>query len=470
MRHKIILYNPKAVFFDMPLALVAIGSSLDPKQYEVIIIDGRLHADPLPEIQQHLNDALCFGVTALTGSPTHDALKVTRAVRQLHTTIPIVWGGWHTSLFPTETLEDEASIDITVQGQGELTFKEIVACLTHQQPMNDVKGICYRKEGQVVKNPGRLLEDMNDLPAMNYDLIDVEAYFKLKGRRQFDYISSTGCYFRCTFCADPFVFGRNFTAIEPERMGEELEQHYQKYRFDDVNFQDETFFTYRKRVIGIAQQFIDRNINASWAGTMRADQGHRLSEEDFKLCAQSGLRRVLIGVESGSQEMMDWLRKDIKIEYVYECAERCKRHGIAVIFPFIVGFPKETDESIRATVNMVKELSAMDPNFTTPIFYFKPYPGSQITQEVTANGYQLPQTIEEWGEFDYIGSSGPWVSDEKFQFIELFKFYNKVAWAKPRWFALPVQKLAQWRCKKDYYKFPVEKFIIETLKPSPKLS
>ncbi|NIW80767.1 MAG: B12-binding domain-containing radical SAM protein, partial [Calditrichae bacterium] len=121
----------------------------------------------------------------------------------------------------------------------------------------------------------------------------VEQYFKLKGKRQFDYISSTGCYFRCAFCADPFVYNRKWTALEPDRMGEELEHHRRQYQFDDVDFQDETFFTYRKRVVGVTEQFIQRNIDSTWAGTMRADQGSRLTEEDFALCAKSGLRRVL---------------------------------------------------------------------------------------------------------------------------------------------------------------------------------
>lgn len=464
------MYNPEAVFYDMPLALLAIASVLDTDKYEVQIIDGRVDKNSQETLLKACDGALCLGMTVLTGKPTQDALDKTRAVKQKFENLPVVWGGWHTSLFPTETLEDEKSIDITVQGQGEITFAEILECLAEGKSLEGVKGCCYRESDKVIKNPGRLLTDMNELPAVNYDFIDVEDYFRLKGKRQFDYISSTGCYFRCAFCADPFVFGRNFSAIEPERMGKELAEHHAKYKFDDINFQDETFFTYRKRVIGIANEFIKRDLNVSWAGTMRADQGSRLSEEDFELCAKSGLRRVLVGVESGSQEMMDWLQKDIKMEQVWLCAERCKKYGIAVIFPFIVGFPGESDKSVQDTIGMIKKLSAMHPEFTTPIFYFKPYPGSSIVQEVTKNGYELPKTIEEWGEFDYIGSSGPWVSEEKYKLIEGFKFYNKLAWTKPRWYIKPLQKMARWRCNKDYYSMPIEKFLIETLRPTQKLS
>ena len=470
MRKKVVLYNPEAVFFDMPLALLAVGSVLDSSEYEVKIIDARIEPKAEELLLKECENALCLGVTSLTGKPILNALHATRKVKEQFNELPVIWGGWHTSLFPKETLNDEPSIDISVQGQGEITFREIVDRLATKQSVNDVKGICYRYKGEIIQTPPRPLENMDDLPPVNYDLIDVEAYFKKKGVRQFDYISSTGCYFRCAFCADPFVFQRKFSAIEPERMGKELEAHYKKYRFTDINFQDETFFTYRKRAIAIANEFILRGIKTTWAGTMRADQADRLTEEDFQLLKKSGLRRVLIGVESGSQEMMDWLQKDIKMEQVYAAAERCKKYDINVIFPFIVGFPEETSKSMFASLNMARELRSKFNGFTTPIFYFKPYPGSKITSEVVEKGYKLPRTIEEWGDFDYIGSSGPWVSNEDYNLVEHFKFYNKVAWKKGASLMFPLKYVARWRTKKHNYNFPIEKWIIERLLPVQELS
>ena len=469
-RSKIVLYNPKAVFYTMPLALIAIGSQLDPRKYEVKIIDGRLEKDPAKTVLAEIDDALCLGITVLTGNPIRDALRISRAAKSQRSDLPVIWGGWHPSLFPTKTLEDEASIDITVQGQGEETFRELIGHLTEQNDLSAVKGISYCSKGEVIQNPPRSLMDMNELQAANYDLIQTEDYFKLKGKRQLDYISSTGCYFRCAFCADPFVYDRKWTGLQPERMGAELEYLKKNYEFDDIDFQDETFFTYRKRALGIAGQFIQRSIESTWAGTMRADQGSRLSEEDLALCAKSGLRRLLIGVESGSQKMLDWMKKDIKIGQILENAERCRRHGIAVIFPFIVGFPGESDEFVWETLDMVKKLRAMSPDFDTPIFYYKPYPGSKITRDVVKNGYSLPDTLDEWTNFDYIGSSGPWVSKKKYKMIERFKFYSRIAGGHQKWFYMPLHKLAGWRCNNDFYKLPIEKIIIERLKPLPKLS
>jgi len=124
-RLKVVLYNPNAVFFTMPLALLAIGSALDPEIYEVVTIDGRLEEDAVAAVVAQLDGAVCLGVTVLTGAPIADAIRISRAAKQARPDLPVVWGGWHPSMFARECLV-EPCVDITVRGQGELTFAEIV--------------------------------------------------------------------------------------------------------------------------------------------------------------------------------------------------------------------------------------------------------------------------------------------------------------------------------------------------------
>ncbi|HZO90943.1 MAG TPA: radical SAM protein [Chthonomonadaceae bacterium] len=470
-RRKVVLYNPQAVFFTMPLALLAIGSHLDPARYEVVIVDARLEADPVAAVRAHLDDALCLGVTVLTGAPIRDAVRISRAARACRPDLPIVWGGWHPSMFGKECLLEPA-VDITVQAQGEETFAEILERLENGETMEGCLGCAYRTpDGDIHANPPRPLRNVNTFRPHNYDLLPVERYYELKGKPQIDYISSQGCAFRCAFCADPFVYGRKWVGLTPERMGEEIEALWRRYRFNDVNFQDETFFTYVNRVEGIAEEFLRRELPITWAGTMRADQGARLPEEVLAWCKRSGLRRVIIGVESGSQEMMNWIKKDIKLEQVFISAEKCLKYDIAVNFPFIVGFPNETEESVQASLDVAKKLRAMSPKFVTPFFYFKPYPGTSITEQAVKEGFALPCSLEEWSTFDFVGSvGGPWVSPEKYRRIERFKFYQQVAWDVPKWWRRPMQKVAQWRCRHDFYAFPVEKTISHWLRPPQRLS
>ena len=469
-KHKILLYNPRAVFYTMPLGLLAIGSHLDPEKFEVIIVDGRLESDPMSVLKPHVHEALCLGVSVLTGRPIQDALKISRALKALRPDLPIIWGGWHPSLFPTECLEEPA-IDVTVQAQGEETFDEIAERLAKKTSLEGVTGCTFRENGVVKQNPPRAMQDMNAFAPANYHLIPVPKYFAIKKQRQLDYISSTGCYFRCTFCADPFVFKRKWTALTPQRMGEELEGLWRKYEFEDLHLQDETYFTYRDRVVEVAEEFLRRRLKFTWTATMRADQGTRLSEEDFALCRRSGLRRVLIGVESGSQEMLNWMKKDITLEQIFLAAEKCARHDLAVDFPMIVGFPDENEESMLATLRIAKTLRAMSPKFRTQIFFYQPYPGSPISDLVKEKGYPLPRTLEEWANFDFVGSYGPWVSREKWQLVQRFKFYSRHAWdAQNGWLRRPLQRLANWRCAKDFYHFPIEKWLVETLRPSLQVS
>ncbi len=203
---------------------------------------------------------------------------------------------------------------------------------------------------------------------------------------------------------------------------------------------------------------------------MRADQGDRLSDESFALCRRSGLRRVIIGVESGSQEMMDRIKKDIRREQVFRSAEKCLRHGIRVTFPFILCFPGETDASIQASLDMARELRAMSPIFETPLFYFKPYPGTPLTEEAVADGYVLPRTLDEWADFDFYRSKSPWVTPERETLIERYRFYQQFGYDVPRGWRRPFQRLARWRCERRSFGFPLERAVSHFFSPPQALS
>jgi anaerobic magnesium-protoporphyrin IX monomethyl ester cyclase len=448
------LYNPRAVFYTMPLALVALASALDRLHVDVVIIDGRLEADPVRAVATAASGALCVGVTVLTGAPIHDALAVSRAVKAVAPECSVVWGGWHPSLFADECLA-EPSVDIVVTGQGEDAFRDVIARLIDGE----------RVRGQV----SRPMQDLNRFPAHDYSLIPVERYFALKRARQIDYISSQGCRFRCAFCADPAVFARGWTGLAPERIGDEVEDLHRRHRMEDLAFQDETFFTHAPRVDALAEQFLRRNLPITWTATLRADQACRLGDDLFAKAVRSGLRRVMVGVESGSQQMLDRLQKDMKLEQVHKTAEMCSRHGVGAIFNFIVGFPGEPESSMQATLALAKTLGRSNPAFETPIFYYRPYPGNPMADASAAQGYVFPRGLEAWADFDYVGGRGPWMTPEQWRTVERFKFYTRHAW-KPGAWRWPLRATSQWRCRHDWYAMPVEKMIVDLIRPPQQVS
>lgn len=466
MRPVVVLYNPRAVFFTMPLALVAIGSALDRSRFDVRVVDARLERDPHAALLAALDGALCLGVTVLTGAPIADALAATRAARARCPALPVIWGGWHPSLFPAATL-DESGADAVVVGQGEAAFAEIVDRLAAGSPLDGIPG-CHPRGG----GPGgaRALADVNGFPAHDYGLLDVEAFFAAKGKRQLDMITSQGCRFRCTFCADPTVYRRGWTGLEPARVGAELAALHARFGFAEVGFQDETFFTSAPRVAAIAEELLRAGLGVTWTATMRADQGARLDAAVLATCRRAGLARVMIGVEAGAPEMLAEIGKDITLEQVFAAAEKCRRHRVGALFNFIVGFPGESDASVHASLEVAKRLRRMSPDFEVAVFYFKPYPGNPIAERLAASGYRFPASLAEWAAFDYVGSSGEWVGDGQRRLVEGFKFYQRLAWSRPRLLRAPLQALARWRCAHDAYAFPVEKAVVEWLRPPPRLS
>jgi radical SAM superfamily enzyme YgiQ (UPF0313 family) len=457
-RPRVVLYNPRAVFYTMPLALVAIGSALDRSRFDVRIVDGRLEPDPVRAVVAAAEGALCVGVTVLTGAPIRDALAVSRAVKARFPGCPVIWGGWHPSLFPEEC-EAEPCVDIAVAGQGEDALCEIVEGLAADRESAHT-GQAYRSSR---------LRDLNELPPHDYSLIDVERYFRLKGKRQIDYVSSQGCRFRCAFCADPTVYARGWTGLAPERVAAEAIALKQRYGMEELAFQDETFFTHPARVDALADQFLSRGLGCAWTATLRADQACRMGDGLVGKAVRSGLRRVMIGVESGSQAMLDAMKKDLRLDQVMAAADMCRRHDLGVIFNFIVGFPGESDASIEATLQLAKRLRRMSPGFETPIFSYRPYPGNPIADDARARGYQFPRGVEAWADFDYVGARGPWVSADRWERVERFAFYARHAW-KPGAWRWPLRAAARWRCEHDWYGAPVEKVVAEWIRPPQQVS
>lgn len=472
MNRKVVLYNPRAVFWTMPLALIAVGSALDRSKYRVVVVDGRLESDSVGTLLAHLDDeTVCLGITVLTGAPIRDALAVSRSIKAARPALPIVWGGWHPSIFPEQCLA-EPSVDAAVIGQGEATFGDVVERCARGESLDGIPGCAFKSGSGVPSiNPPRSFADVNRLPAHDYRLAAVARYFELKGKRQFDYVSSQGCRFRCSFCADPTVFKRGWYGLAPERVARELAAHHRAYRYVEVSFQDETFFTSPGRVAAIAEGMLNQGLDVEWTATMRSDQGSRLDEAVLALCKRSGLKRVMFGVESGAPETLKRIQKDISIDQVFESAAKCARHGIGAILNFIVGFPGESDESVRQTLDVAAQLRAMSPDFEVSIFYFRPYPGTALAEEAVRDGYRFAETLETWADFDYIGGRAEWVTPARWKRVERFKFYQRFAFGQEgsilRW---PLRAVSRWRIHNRLYGFPFEKFVLENLRPARRQS
>ncbi len=456
-RRRVLLYQPPVEHATLPLALLALASALDRDRYEPVIVDARMEADPLAALVERIDErTLCLGISVLTGPPIAGALAASRAAKARRPDLPVVWGGWHPSLFAAQCLA-EPSVDLVVMGQGEPAWVEIVGALDAGQPAAGLAGCAWRAEdGRVEFGPPRPALPVEACEAVDYSLLDLEAWFARKGRRQLDFVASQGCYWRCAFCADPRVYRRSWSGLSAAGMLEQLRRLHRRYAFEDLAFQDETFFTHPERAIELARGLLEAGPHLTWTATIRADQADRIDDGQMALLAASGLRRVLLGVESGSPRMLRRLQKDVRLEQVMLAAEKLRRHGIRADLPFIVGLPGESERDLEASLAWAGRLRAMSPGFQTPIFFYRPYPGSELAEQLQASGHTPPADLAAWSRFDLDGP-GSWVPRARVDRARRVAFYLRQAWdPPPHPFKRPIRRLARWRLARGRFEWPWE--------------
>ncbi len=467
MRRTVILYNPAAPYYTLPLQFLALASVIDCSRYSVHIIDARIEKSPdaaHAKLRALLPEAVCVGISVITGTPIRDALAATWVVKSTDPTVPVIWGGWHPSILPEQCLRD-GHANFCVKGQGELTFLDLLEALSAGGGFESIEGISYLHEGKFRENPPRKFVDVNTFPPYDYELLPIERYFELKERRQLDFYSSQGCPYRCSFCADPYVYNRRWSGLRGSRMMSDVFDAVRRYAITDVVFQDENFFANRNRVQEFCQNYSSEEMRFSWTATSRADQIAPLNDEFLEEMRSANLRRVMIGAESGSQDLLDRMGKDTLVEETLISAANLQRHSISATFGFIVGLPEEGFQNTLRTLATIKEIKRINPEFEFNIFFYTPYPGTALFDEIVRRGYRVPQSLHDWSSLDFVKYAGYWLDPREQDYVQRFKFYARLGterrYARP-WF-YPLKTLASARLRTDHFQFPLEMRLSEAV-------
>lgn len=168
--HRVVLYQPRGRGRGLPLALVHLGSMLP--DHPVEVVDGQVDLAPEARVAELCRDALCLGVTVCSGTPTGDALRITRAARAANPRLAVIWGGPHPTLLPDQCLAS-GTVDACVEGQGERTFAQAFHALRHGASYEAIAGVVWRRGDETVRNKPRPLEDLNHLPAADFGLLEM---------------------------------------------------------------------------------------------------------------------------------------------------------------------------------------------------------------------------------------------------------------------------------------------------------
>jgi anaerobic magnesium-protoporphyrin IX monomethyl ester cyclase len=395
-----------------PLSLLAIAAPLVQEGFQVMIFDSRVDGDCLSPILAEAHDAVCLGISVLTGHQIKGAQEISRAVKRKLPGLPVVWGGYHPTLLPLQTIADPA-IDIIVKGQGEITFRTLVEALAEKKPLNGIEGIVFKEAGRVVTNPNRAFADVNQFPPLPYELIDMETHFPdLEfGARTISYVSSQGCPHDCQFCAESTAYNRSWSGLAPARVGDDLERLIRRYNGDGVIIVDNNFFVDEKRVQGICTEIIQRGLRFKWGAQGRADQVARLSPATFDLLRKSGFSVFHVGAESGSDRQLELVAKTIERKTTTSCARACKQQGIRISFGFIFGFPGETEDEIQSNFSLMEEVTDIQGEYDCIIHFYAPSPASELFDVSVELGAFSPSHLADWIPYNTVRGMTPWINE-----------------------------------------------------------
>ena len=413
---KVILFQPpySGKLIGPPLGLLSLAAAVREAGYTPVMIDGALERDYLRKIEEHAAESVCFGVSLLTGPMIRHAIRAGRHFRSLRPDAPVIFGGWHPSLRPAETLREEF-VDIVVRHQGERTLVEILDRLDAGQALDLVAGCWFKRDGKIVMNPDRPAVPLAELPAPAYDLADFDAYERATGQRKLPYATSIGCPYACNYCTDMVFYNRRFNAYDAERVVREMAALAARYRLTDIALVDSNFLVDVHRATAIVDGLLESEASFHWSFQASTDLLCRMSDEEVERMAASGVNHIGFGTESASPQLLERMNKPHqKIPDIAEAARKCAGAGIHITLNLIFAYPGEEERDRRETLRVMGGIGAQYDNVTFSPNIFTPYPGIPIWPELLDLGVREPQTLAEWADIDLGAGNLPWLKGRRF--------------------------------------------------------
>jgi radical SAM superfamily enzyme YgiQ (UPF0313 family) len=375
-----------------PLGLAYIASVLK-QNHEVKIIDSNILNYAIEDVERRLRsfNPDVVGITSVTPS-IYEAYKVAEIAKKVREDCKVILGGPHATFMPRQTMEECKYIDIIVRGEGEETIKELIKNIEKGAPLNEVKGITFREKNKIIDTePRPFIKNIDDIPFPSRDLLPIHLY-KFNGVKYTTMLTSRGCPFKCSFCSSSRLFGGYWRGRSPENVIEEMKIIYEEYGIKNIEFIDDTFTLNQERAEKICNEIIKQGWDISWGASSRVDT---LSKKLVEKMKKAGCWIVYLGIESGSQEILNAIGKGITLEQVKKAVKILKDVGIQVLGSFIIGFIQDTKKTIKETIKFAKNLNLDYAQFSI----LTPYPGTPIFDYAKKNNMLL---TENWSRYTAI--------------------------------------------------------------------
>lgn len=411
-------YEKNYIYYWMPFSVLALAKAiLDTNLAEVVLFDGnqQSHEEWQDLLDQHLGRALCVGISVMTGGgQIAHALRMTAAVRT-RGNVPLVFGGPHVNVLAEQTLVHE-HVDAVLLGPGQLSFPPYVEALLGFRAFDSVPGSIVKTPDGIVRGPENPIR-VENLTSYPWHLINVQKYVRndpTVSPRTLNYVSSQGCVYKCRFCYE-LMYKHKYSKIPAPELLDEIQQLVTQFNITGVKFYDADWFVSIKRADEFSRGLIERGIKINWAASVNPNDILRARKSIphlMKQLAHSGCTRLLMGIESGSDRVLEEVvKKEITRAQIIDVAHDISGAGILGSYTFIVGFPDETAEEQNETFELIERLWQLEPKPETRVHLFAPYPGTPLFDEALKAGFVVPSRLEDWAHYDYYESQTPWTDE-----------------------------------------------------------
>lgn len=413
------------------LGLAYISACAEAKGHKCKIFDAYFHSWSGAELLSHV-EAFSPDVVGFTAM-THEISWAADLAFKIKTRrdIPVIIGGCHVTALPEQTLAEFDVFDYGICGEGEKTAVELLDCIQYCEspvPLNEINGLVFRENGQIVRNKPRSLITATELNTLSYPafehyygddrqaLADKHSYYVM--------FTSRGCPYDCAFCMQ--VLGRKVRRRSSQSVIDEMEYAIDRYGAHMFNFADDIFLFDNAQTRELLELFIRRDFPSriKWSALTRANF---VNPELISLAKRAGCVRLEMGVESGDNEILANINKGITVEVVKRAVLIIKKAKISLGTYYILGHPGETAETVKKTVELAAELNTD----SIAVGLMVPYPGTRVYDLACQGkeGYRL--LSKNWSEYDKYGGKVleidglPYEQMVKWQRIALLNLYLK---------------------------------------------
>ncbi|AKV00792.1 Radical SAM domain protein [Labilithrix luteola] len=357
-----------ADFYQTPYGLFALGAQAIRAGHQVKVLN--LSSYPWSKVEEIVQklDADVWGMSCWTANRRGVRL-VSECIKRHHPNAHVVVGGPHATPLGPELLGHYPHVDTVCLGESDITFLELVSRLSKGLDTKAIAGTVYRDDGRVVTAPER--KNVSDLDA----LASPQEYFDTHIM-----MTSRGCPWACTFCGAETSWGRGFRANSIDYVLSAMEKVTSRLPVRMIQIKDDTFTTNKKRVLEMCRKMRERNLGFFWSCDTRVDL---LSDELLREMRLAGCQRLSLGVESGSQEILDKIDKKITPQEIIESTELAKKYGIKVRYYMMLGNRGETKESFAETLRFLERAKPHEYVFSC----LSIYPGTRDFYDAEKAGW-----------------------------------------------------------------------------------